>query len=280
MSKNKVLIIIMAAVLTTAACTIDSDYTWEISQKIQADQNSDNNTQTPEKKIYHIDFLVMENSTPIPDAQVDINGLSMIKTDSLGRTDLDMEEGSYTCDIKAEGYKDVNDYIFIANEDKQVTIKLHKYREIIFTVTDGGNPIENAVVSIGNDSELNTNISGTATFALIDGNYNYSVVASGYKSINSTDLEVNGDMGIPVNLEVLYEIEFTVTDNSTSLPISGALITSSDETGVTDADGQVTLFLTSGNQPFVIEKEGYYNYSSCINVSGNMSVSPKMNPSS
>ena len=62
---------------------------------------------------------------------------------------------------------------------------------LVFTVTDGTNPIAGAYIEIGG-SRLKTNASGQATFKLVNGTYTYKVskgglVAEGSKTINSSN---------------------------------------------------------------------------------------------
>jgi len=217
---------------------------------------------------YSITFNVTDGTNPIAGAVVSIDNKD-VSTDALGvAVYSEMTDGTYNYTVTASGYEDVTSSIEVSGADitKDITMSLLSYT-ISFTVTDGTNPIDGAVVSIG-DVDITANASGVAEFSnMINGTYNYTVSANGYEdntgSVNVNDADVSENVSLTL---LTYTITFTVTDGTD--PVEGAVVSIGDVDVATDASGVAAFSdMINGTYDFTVVATDYYEYSSSVTVS-------------
>ena len=81
---------------------------------------------------------------------------------------------------------------------------------VTFVVTDGTNPVQDAVVSLDNDQELLTNDNGEAAFELNAGSYLWSVTKDGYTLVSGELIVVDEDKTINVTIVPSTDLSLTV----------------------------------------------------------------------
>lgn len=154
-----------------------------------------------------------------------------------------------------------------------VEVTLEPPGSITFTVTDGTDPIEGAIISI-EDSEivLTTNPQGVATAHLVDGDYSFTVFAVYYQEFSGSftiagEAETKDITMTPV-AGSLYTITFSV--NSDGDPVVNAEIKIAGLAGnlTTDEDGEVNIDLPNGNYSYNVAAENFYPKSGSFTVAG------------
>lgn len=140
-----------------------------------------------------------------------------------------------------------------------------------FTVTDINTsaPVSGAAINV-NGSTYNTNISGVANITLPDGNFAYTVSATGYSN-SIGNVSISG-AGIAEAVELtplpVYTVTFTVTDAVSTNPIENATINIYGENIITNASGVATIDLFSGTFPYTVTAAGYNSYAANVTVAG------------
>ena len=158
------------------------------------------------------------------------------------------------------------------NAGELITDFSDRYKAVIdqffvvkFVVTDNNNkPIENASIQFYN-STLITKTDGTVSIGpVMRGLQNYVVSASGCYSF-SDQVDVQDDMIVPVTLTRFYNVNITVVDKD-DIPIVGASVIINGSTLTSTINGKVSLNLPNGDYSFVINAQGYQEYTSSIGV--------------
>lgn len=159
----------------------------------------------------------------------------------------------------------------------EMTFESYAYNDV-FTIqysTDGGTTWSD-LTSINANSAWT---SETVDLSALDGNN--SVILAFHYSDNSAwgygwaidDIQITG------MASATYTATFTVTDASTSDPVSGATIDINSQILNTNSSGQATIDLPDGNYSYAINKNGYIESSGTVNISGspvseNVSLTP------
>ena len=137
---------------------------------------------------------------------------------------------------------------FEADEDGVTGNELYKlyiggYYDVIFTVTDGTNPIEGATVTLTGYDAVTSNSSGVATISnvTIATDLAYTVTFDGYVTHNGTVSILDGNVSENVTLNLTtYDVTFMVTDGTNAL--QGATVTLTGYNAVnSDASGVATV---------------------------------------
>jgi hypothetical protein len=125
-----------------------------------------------------------------------------------------------------------------------------------FTVTDGTDPIEGAIVNVGGYS-MTTDAYGITSLDLYEGDYYYSVEATGYEPLANTALTVSAIGTTDIQLVPLnqYSVTFTVTDGTN--PLENSTVYFNDETLTTNSSGVATFTCFEGVYSYLAEKTGY-----------------------
>lgn len=143
-------------------------------------------------------------------------------------------------------------------------------RTLEITITDGTNPIQNATVTIGSDSET-TDETGVAEFELIDGEYTVTASATGYTTVSDV-VDVNEhNLDMTIELEVTDTITITVDDGeSTPTAIEGAKVVIGETEKTTDSNGQVTFQnMTYDDYEVTVTADGYEDEEGTIQFRSN-----------
>jgi len=131
-----------------------------------------------------------------------------------------------------------------------------------FTVTDGTNPITDAVITF----DGTTYAAGLYSFNdLGNGTYAYSVSKTGYTTVTGNVIVSGSDVTEPVTLQALYTVTFTVVDGASS-PITDAVIIFD---GTTYAAGTYVFSdLVNNTYAYSVSKTGYTTVTGSVIVSG------------
>ena len=133
-----------------------------------------------------------------------------------------------------------------------------------FTITDGTLPVEGATIDVASQV-LTTDTAGETTVNLEDGNYNYTVEATGFDSKTGTFNVSGASVNKTITLEeTLHQITFNVTDGSNVLTdaeiiVNGVVLT-------TDNNGNTTTNLANGSYPYEVSYPDYEDHIDTITV--------------
>lgn len=141
---------------------------------------------------------------------------------------------------------------------------------VVFTVTDGTNPIQGVSVTF-NNATMQTDSSGIATFNNIMWalNMSYTISKTGYYNITGT-INVNSEnVTKSISMVIIpteFNVVFTVSDGVNK--VDGANILFNNQTLVTDSTGKVTFpnVHVGNNLPYTITKPNYRNTTGTINI--------------
>ncbi len=200
----------------------DGNYPYTVSATGFVTQNSsvivngsnENVAITLQETEYTVTFNVTDGTNPINNANININSTD-IQTNASGIATIELSNDTYNYTVSATGFDSQNSSVIVNGSNENVAITLQETEYIVtFTVTDGTNPLENAVVSI-NGTNVNTNAIGKAIFNLNDGNYPYTVNLSGYDTFSS-NVTVNGGNE---NISVVLQANVSVSDLEKNISI-------------------------------------------------------------
>jgi len=153
--------------------------------------NEPNSMNITFERDYRVLFKVREDDEPIEGASIEING-QILTTSADGEASVVLGNGQYTYEVTAPDYQSVKSSIVVAYSEMTEKVILSPVTYLVtFTVTDGTNPLEGAVITI-DDSKLTTDAAGEDTIHLADGEYEYTVTAEGYEDFTNS-LTVSGD---------------------------------------------------------------------------------------
>ena len=257
---------------------MSGSYNWEV-EKQGYDSNSGSIDVYSDKLVevpltiqeHDITFEVTDSDTgsSIENAVVTLNGHTGT-TDANGLLVLDsVNSGSFNWEVEKQGYYSNSGSIDVYS-DKLVEVPLTiQEHDVTFEVTDSntGSKIEGAKVTLNGYTD-ETDTDGVVVFEnVISGSYNWEVEKQGYDS-NSGSIDVYSDKLVEVPLTIQeHDVTFEVTDGNTGSALEGAEVSLNGYTGETDADGVVVFEdVKSGSYNWVVEKQGYHNKSSSIDV--------------
>lgn len=165
-------------------------------------------------------------------------------------------EGKYYCKVTSEIVNDVE------IKTEPVNLFINKNYDINFIITDHGTPIENADITI-NDNTIQTDSDGKAKFNLPNGGvYNYLVEKEHF--LDSTAEFSVFNYGITFNLRLnakQYPVTFKVFDEDYN-PIENATIEISSQSGKTNSDGEAVFDIKKGTYLYTVSASGYSEYTS------------------
>ncbi|NPA68277.1 MAG: T9SS type A sorting domain-containing protein, partial [Chlorobi bacterium] len=140
---------------------------------------------------------------------------------------------------------------------------------VTFNVTDGTDPLENALVSFNSQNKY-TNASGEAVFTDVNqaNNMSWSVSKTGYNSQSGTLDITDSDVTKNVILSELetYTVTFNITDGTN--PLENALVTFNSQNKYSDADG-IAVFNDiepDNGLPWTVAKTGYTTQNGTVDV--------------
>ncbi|MFP4661943.1 MAG: collagen binding domain-containing protein [Halanaerobiales bacterium] len=270
-----------------------------------------------EEYVFDVSFLIVDLlQNPIEGAEVTFADRTII-SDVNGIASFSNVGGDYTLvEISHPDYDNTSFNVNITEND-QITAELlgdieniesmntdiginitweDMRRDITFVVTDGQNPIENAIVII-NEREKSTNSEGITLFEdIIAEEYNFTITAEGFNELNGS-VNIEEDMTLEIELEpeqdtefieevdininmnnewedMTYTVNFEIRDYETNVLVENVSVTLTEETKITDAQGKVTFinvipYPTVEKYSVVLEHTDYETQVVDIVVQGN-----------
>lgn len=148
-----------------------------------------------------VDYSIYLNDMTIPIAE-NVNTISWSFTE--------LEEGNYTAGVQSI-------YETGASEIATIDFTLKNEYTVTFTVTDGINVIESAIINI-NGVELITDTAGIATIELPNGTYIYTATAANFSFENEQVVVADADMAVDIQLTGMRDIsmDFNIYPNPTT----------------------------------------------------------------
>lgn len=158
---------------------------------------------------YDVTFTVVdENTDPISGAQITVDGYSAITSDGSGQATISLYDDTYNFDVVKAGYEDYSSSFTVNGTNQTVNVTLIEVIPTEYTVTftvvdENTDPVLGANITVDGYSAITTDASGVATIDLVDGTYNFDVVATGFENYSS-DFTVNAaNENIDVSLSPL-----------------------------------------------------------------------------
>ncbi len=190
-------------------------------------------------------------------------------TDALGVATIPVvANGDYTCTVSYPGYFDYSAKVTINGANDEEWVYMNKKFSASFTINDGTNPIEGAIIRINNEDRV-TNATGQVTFTGLFKNYDnieYTASAIGYIDITGAFNVYKADVVVPaISFSTRsYEANLRVL-NSASYPISNAMVVVDNKDYMTDALGYIHILkIVNGTYPIVVSKSGFVDNSNSI----------------
>lgn len=186
---------------------------------------------------------------------------------SDGRSFL-MRAGTYHYLVSKKDYfiKEA-DFNITNNATINVDLSAIPYYNVNFTVLRNGIPVDNASISIDNNTLITDN-KGKASISLSNGSYNYKVSKIGYIEKSDVVIVKDADQNLTIDITAIeYNINFIVT-NENSNPLIGAVIVIGTEKQTTTALGTATFKRISGIYNYSVSLSNYNTQAGIINVSG------------
>ena len=148
--------------------------------------------------------------------------------------------------------------------------------QVTFTIKDeNGNLLSGAEINFSNNKKT-SDANGQVVFSgIINGNYNYTISKTGYKSQND-ELEVKND-NLEKNITLIkatnpYTIKFLVSDQKG--PLDGVIVNFNGNPKQTNAQGEASFTISEpGTVSYSITKNGYQPQSGKMEVKKNLTKS-------
>lgn len=227
--------------------------------------------------------VVVDRSTgdPILDAQVIVVGQSIVvQTDATGAFILpQLDEGTIEFTVSKQGYA-TNRYDLVVPKATNVDVgalTLAPQIDPSLSIISGevfnsatNQPIENATLTLNTGEQVSTGVDGSFSFEdLPEGKYQITLGKEGYlfsqhdihlpasTSLQMRRLFLKPRDAIPVSI-----LQGQVTDETTGLPVSGAVVTieESGQTTTSDADGNFEIIdINLFNYSVLTQAQGYWS---------------------
>lgn len=175
--------------------TATADGYQDLTESVSVSEDGDNSvtltlSETPDTYDVTVD-VTNENGDAVTGADVTLNGETQTAAD--GSATFNVEAGSYTASVSADGYEDGSTSVDVSGETSaSVTLTEAAPETVSHTVTvtnEDGEPIEGATVSAG-DAEATTDANGEATLEVEEGTESVTIEAEGYDTATQ---DVSGD---------------------------------------------------------------------------------------
>jgi hypothetical protein len=218
---------------------------------------------------FDIEFTVTEDGSgdPIEGAVVEING-ETDTTDASGYAVLSANNGTHNYSISHNMFEDITGNVVVNSAAQSIDISmivLTGYTVTFNVVDEDAIAFENANINIVG-MDLTTDASGMASLTLADGEYPYTVTATGYADIVDT-LTVNGaDLTENITMLEVYTMNFVVTDGTN--PVEGAFVVVGSAVLNTDANGEASINALNGTYYYTVTKAYFETVSGVITIDG------------
>ena len=225
---------------------------------------------TLDLKHYNVVITVLDsdNNEPVQGAAVNINS-SSYPTDDNGQVTVSLQNGTYPYTVTKSGYYDGNSSVTVLDSDNSSVVNLQArlYNVIMFVRDPEQQPIENATVTIGNNT-YQTQSNGQVSLQLKNGIYPFTVTATGMEDYSDDLTVASADiplLGISMEYKK-YNITFAVATDE-GIAVGNANIHINDNDYQTSQGGLVTIPLSNGTYPYTVTKAGYVPTESSVTVS-------------
>jgi hypothetical protein len=242
------------------------------------------------RKAFNIHFKVTDDSNVnIENAVVTVSSYpeTTKSTDANGEVSFDAiySSGYHSYTVTAEGYADSTAELVISNTDETTVevpaVKLKKTYNIVFNVTNGTDPVQDASITVG-DLTLKTDANGSATFPKnINGSYSYLITKSGYIDQTGTATVTDGNQPAAVVLSSGFDLTFNIINGlSGEVGLANDTITIQGITKISDQSGVLTFGVPAGtNVSFTNIKAGFKSVPVQVgNIQANTTLTINMVP--
>ena len=147
--------------------------------------------------------------------------------------------------------------------------------DVTFHVTNDGNDLEGAMVTVGNDS-IATNNAGLAVFNLQDGDYTYTVTKDGYAEEEGSFTVAGEPMQIEVEMEPCWVLVLHLIGQNGTITDSALVIVNNDTVWTTT--GTAAFCVTDLTINYEVYIEGYYPETGSLIWSGSGTIQIIMFP--
>ncbi len=247
-------------------------------------ETDDINQQVELQIIPDVTIIVTSNQIAIPGAKVTLNNVTKIANTEGTAIFTNVAKGKYAIVIEKLLYNTYSDSIVIGDTDVSETIEiLLTTYAANFTITDGQEPVEGALVTINGVSKQ-TSAQGKVT---IDGlpiadNYTYNVTKDGYFAKEGFIDIVDDDVNVNTELILItYIVTFNVTDKVSE--VAGASITFNNQTKNTNINGiaEFAGVAPATGLAYSVENAAYHKaVSGTVDVDSNETVNILLNQTS
>ncbi len=157
---------------------------------------------------YTVTFTVTDGVNPISGATVSLSGNGNQTTDGSGQAVFNnVINGTYSYTVSATGFQGASGSVIVsgANTSQNVTLVPANYI-VTFTVTDGTDPLQNAVITVDGEDPIVTNSTGNASISLGNGTYDFSVILTGYNEYSNSFTVNNSDLPVSIVMTLIISI--------------------------------------------------------------------------
>ncbi|MFO8235408.1 MAG: T9SS type A sorting domain-containing protein [Bacteroidales bacterium] len=217
---------------------------------------------------YTVTFRVTdEEGSSVASATIGLDGRSLT-TDANGEAALDTVSGNYDYTVSKEGYANTAGTFAVEGADVYESTILQTLYKVTFSVTDeGDSPVESAIIDVEGEA-LTTDANGQATLDTVNGDYDYTIMKTGYNDYTATFTVDDSDLTEEIVLaETFYTVTFSVTDKEDS-PVESATIDIDGESLTTGSDGEASVELVNGDYEYTVSAEGYDDAEGNVEVDG------------
>lgn len=239
-------------------------------------------------KLYNVDFsflgagpidtILLDNA----DIDVYVNTVlySKLKTNSLGKSSLNLSKGVFTYDVSKEGYfSSLNNQVIVdgIKSNSIVDTILQKIYNVEFTFFGKGPKdtllLDNIALKITYDqkdiTQLITNSQGKGTTQLPVGNFYLSATREGYNSLLKKPFIITGETYslIDTLVQLMYNVTFSIKASNNA--IQDARVTLDGYIPINSNNQGLATFNGIGyekNLSYLVQRSGYFDVSGLINV--------------
>jgi len=220
---------------------------------------------------FHVDD---QGGSPIEDAEITLDGEFLAMTDADGMASVDTTNGTYSYTITKTGYEEASGSVTISDSDKNADVTLTEavttYTATFSITDDNADPVEGATINI-NGNNLTSNADGMASVKLPNGEYDYTVIKTGYDNAAGTvtisDANITEEVSLTPASVDRYAVTFHVVDENAGA-LQGAAVAIDQYNLSTDAGGQASIELADGSYDYTASLSGYQSVEGSVTVSG------------
>lgn len=137
-----------------------------------------------------------------------------------------------------------------------------------------GKPLEGAEISFNDESFLSDASGHVLVDSLQAGSFaGFTVVAEGYEDYSYESFELKDNIHFQVALQPLsYHVDITIVEKELGIPVANASLTAGSSSGISNAEGTVSLTLYQGNYEVQVEKDYFATYNTDVDVSSDLNL--------